>query len=161
MVFEVDIATQIAKNNFKIYEYGISYFGRTRDEGKKITIIDGLLSYYYLFRSRFLINNIQTTISLIYATTFMFYVGTFFGMGSGKIIVVIFFTIIGSILGIYYKLISLTLIFFGIYVGSLFSAGNGRIYPIIFIFFVCIYFAKYFKIKKSLKGKKTISDFFI
>ena len=34
--FEIDIASQVAKNNYKIYEYGISYFARTYFEGKKI-----------------------------------------------------------------------------------------------------------------------------
>ena len=34
---EIDIASQIAKNQFQIYEYGISYFSRTKQQGKKIT----------------------------------------------------------------------------------------------------------------------------
>ena len=32
--FEIDMATQIARNKFDIFEYGISYFARTVDEGK-------------------------------------------------------------------------------------------------------------------------------
>ena len=34
--FEIDLASQIAKNNFDIFEYGISYFARSIEEGKKI-----------------------------------------------------------------------------------------------------------------------------
>ena len=51
--FEIDLSTQIAKNNFKIYEYGISYFARTYKEGKKINIIDGLRAIVALFRYNF------------------------------------------------------------------------------------------------------------
>ena len=46
---EIDMSSQIAKKNYNIYEYGISYVERTKSEGKKITFIDGLLSYYFLF----------------------------------------------------------------------------------------------------------------
>ena len=45
---EIDIASQIAKKNYYIYEYGISYYSRTFEEGKKITAFDGLKSYYYI-----------------------------------------------------------------------------------------------------------------
>ena len=52
--FEIDIASQIAKKKYPIYEHGISYFARNKKDGKKITWIDGLKSYYYLFKTRFL-----------------------------------------------------------------------------------------------------------
>ena len=58
--FEIDISSKIAKTNFKIYEYGISYIGRTFEEGKKITWIDCILSYYYLFKTRFIENDFPT-----------------------------------------------------------------------------------------------------
>ena len=48
--FEIDLSSQLAKNNFIIKEVGISYLGRTKKEGKKITFIDGIMSYYYLFK---------------------------------------------------------------------------------------------------------------
>ena len=54
---EIDLASQISKKNYEIYEYGISYFPRTKKEGKKITWIDGLKSYYYLFKLRFIQKN--------------------------------------------------------------------------------------------------------
>ena len=43
---EIDMSSQIAKRNYNIYEYGISYVERSKSQGKKITFIDGLLSYY-------------------------------------------------------------------------------------------------------------------
>ena len=63
----------------------------------------------------------------------MTYAGTYFGMGQGKIMIVVIFMIIGLMLGINRKIIPLSLIFLSIYVGSLFSSGNGRIYPIIIL----------------------------
>ena len=32
---EIDIASQIVRNNFFIYEYGVSYYFRTKKQGKK------------------------------------------------------------------------------------------------------------------------------
>ena len=39
--FEPEITAKIAKKNFKIYEVGVSYFGRKYSDGKKITWKDG------------------------------------------------------------------------------------------------------------------------
>ncbi len=39
---EVELTALVAKNNFRIYEVGISYYGRTYQEGKKINWLDGL-----------------------------------------------------------------------------------------------------------------------
>ena len=39
--FEPEITAKIAKNNLRIYEVSISYFGRKYNEGKKITWRDG------------------------------------------------------------------------------------------------------------------------
>ena len=36
---EIDIASQIIKNNFFIYEVGVSYFSRTVKGGKKIIAV--------------------------------------------------------------------------------------------------------------------------
>ena len=52
---EPEITAKIAKKKLKIYEVGVSYFGRTYAEGKKITWKDGLsalrcIFYYNLFR---------------------------------------------------------------------------------------------------------------
>ncbi len=49
--FEPEITARIAKiRNVKVYEVGISYFGRTYDEGKKITWVDGLLAIFQIIK---------------------------------------------------------------------------------------------------------------
>ncbi|MBF0170012.1 MAG: glycosyltransferase family 2 protein [Nitrospinae bacterium] len=53
--FEPEITAKVSKLNVPIYEVGISYYGRTYDEGKKIGMKDGFralycIVYYNLFR---------------------------------------------------------------------------------------------------------------
>ena len=53
--FEPEITAKVAKMNCRIYEVGISYYGRTYEEGKKIMWIDGISALrciikYNLFR---------------------------------------------------------------------------------------------------------------
>jgi len=155
--FEIDIASQVVKNNFTVYEFGISYFSRSKSEGKKITWIDGILCYYYLFKVRYLDNEISVQLSIIYSVIYMAYVGSYFSLGLGKIIVVIAFSIIGSFIGLYKKLFSSSIIFLFIYFGSLFSNGNGKIYTVVFGFILGIYLSK----KLSLIIKKTTNLKFI
>jgi glycosyltransferase involved in cell wall biosynthesis len=51
---EVEISTEIARQrHLRIYEIGISYFGRTYAEGKKINWKDGLKALWYIFKFRF------------------------------------------------------------------------------------------------------------
>jgi hypothetical protein len=50
---EPEITGQVCKRNLRIYELPISYYGRTYDEGKKITWRDGFRAIYVLFRVRF------------------------------------------------------------------------------------------------------------
>ena len=149
---EIDMSSQIAKKNYNIYEYGISYVERTSSEGKKITFVDGLLSYYFLFQTRFLQNDAATSISILYSLCFMTYSGTYFGMGLGKIMIVVIFMLIGLMLGINRKIFPLSLIFLSIFVGSLFSSGNGRIYPIIILFIISFILSK--KIANKYKNTK-------
>jgi len=52
--FEIETTMKLAKNNYKIFEVGISYNGRTYAEGKKIRTIDGVLALFYIFKYRFL-----------------------------------------------------------------------------------------------------------
>lgn len=47
---ESEITAKIAKTKCRIYEVGISYSGRTYDEGKKITWKDGLKAFFKIFR---------------------------------------------------------------------------------------------------------------
>ena len=149
---EIDMSSQIAKKNYNIYEYGISYVERTKRQGKKITYVDGLLSYYFLFKTRFLQNDAATSLSILYSLCFMTYAGTYFGMGQGKTMIVGFFMLIGLMLGINRKIIPLSLIFLSIYIGSLFSSGNGRIYPIIIFFIISFILSK--KIANKYKNTK-------
>ena len=48
--FEPEFTAKIAKKNWRIYEVGISYAGRTYAEGKKITWRDGLRALYQIVR---------------------------------------------------------------------------------------------------------------
>lgn len=50
--FEPEITAKMVKSRQRIYEIPISYFGRTYEEGKKITWRDGLTALYTLFRFR-------------------------------------------------------------------------------------------------------------
>jgi len=50
---ELEISAQIAlARRWRIYELGVHYFGRTYEEGKKITWKDGLKALYYLLAMR-------------------------------------------------------------------------------------------------------------
>jgi glycosyltransferase involved in cell wall biosynthesis len=48
--FEPEIIAKIAHLNLRIYEMGISYYGRTYEEGKKIGFKDALRTLYCIFR---------------------------------------------------------------------------------------------------------------
>ena len=149
--FEIDLATQIAKNNIDIFEYGISYFARSVKEGKKITWIDGIKSYYYLFKTRFIDNDLSTSLSIFFSFFYMVFIGSYFGMGIGKTLMIIFSGIIGLFIGIHRKLISSSMIFIFIFLGSLFSKGNGKIYTVILGFVIGLYISK--KISKFFSKK--------
>ena len=48
--FEPEITAKIAKTKCRIYEVGISYYGRTYDEGKKIGWRDGFRAIYAILK---------------------------------------------------------------------------------------------------------------
>ena len=52
--FEVETTMKIAKLNLKIFEVGISYEGRTTEEGKKIRFLDGVKAIMSIFKYKFL-----------------------------------------------------------------------------------------------------------
>tara|TARA_Y100001970_G_scaffold105870_1_gene132643 strand:- start:32391 stop:33422 length:1032 start_codon:yes stop_codon:yes gene_type:complete len=149
---ELDIASQIVRNNFFIHEYGVSYFFRTKLQGKKITWIDGLKSLYYLFKVRFIDNEKFTNISLIFSTIYMAYVGSHFGMGTGNILFIILFSIIGSIIGFNFYFFTSSLIFLFIYIGSLFGEIHTKTLSVLIFFIIGIIIARYVK-KKFLNSK--------
>lgn len=47
---EPELTAQIAKHKLRVYEVGISYHGRTYDEGKKINWKDGLAAIFHIIR---------------------------------------------------------------------------------------------------------------
>ena len=149
--FEIDVATQIAKNKYDIFEYGISYFARTVAEGKKITWIDGLKSYFYLFKTRFIDNDISTQFSILFSVLYMIYIGSHFGMGSGKILMIFFTAITGLFIGLHRKIGISSIVYLFCYIGSLFSKGNGKIYTVLLGFIIGIYLSK--KISKIINQK--------
>ncbi|PPR46160.1 MAG: Polyprenol monophosphomannose synthase [Alphaproteobacteria bacterium MarineAlpha5_Bin8] len=159
--FEIDLATQIVKNNFDIFEYGISYFARTVDEGKKITWIDGFKSHYYLFKTRFIDNSISTQFSIFYSVSYMLYIGSFFGLGLGKLLMMILTLIVGLFIGLHRKIASSSIIYLMCFIGSLFSKGNGKIYTVLLGFIIGIYLSK--KFGEIVKGntKNRFINFFV
>ena len=48
--FEPEITAKISKMNLRIYEIGISYYGRTYEEGKKIGWKDGIRAIYCILK---------------------------------------------------------------------------------------------------------------
>ena len=154
---EIDLASQIVRNNFFIYEFGVSYFFRSKAQGKKITWIDGLKSFYYLIKVRFFDNSTSTNLSIIYSSIYMAFVGSHFGMGLGNTLFIIIFFILGSILGIHFKIISSTIIFLFIFIGSFFGQGNGTTLAVIVSFILGLFFAR--KSKKYFSNSN-LSNYF-
>ncbi len=149
---EIDLASQIVRNNFFIYEFGVSYFFRSKAQGKKITWIDGLKSFYYLIKVRFFDNSASTNLSILYSSIYMGFVGSHFGMGLGNTLFIIIFFILGSILGIHFKILTSTVIFLFIFIGSLFGKGNGTTLAVILFFLLGIFVAK--NLKKNFQNSK-------
>jgi glycosyltransferase involved in cell wall biosynthesis len=48
--FEPEITARIAKSKVRVYEIGISYYGRSKEEGKKIGFRDGLKAIWEIVR---------------------------------------------------------------------------------------------------------------
>ncbi len=48
--FEVEVTAKICKTKARIYETPISYYGRTYEQGKKITAWDGLMALWYILK---------------------------------------------------------------------------------------------------------------
>jgi glycosyltransferase involved in cell wall biosynthesis len=52
--FEPELTIKVARLRCRVYEVPIRYYGRTYEEGKKITWRDGLAALYHILRYRFL-----------------------------------------------------------------------------------------------------------
>ena len=87
----------------------------------------------------------------------MAFVGSHFGMGLGNTIFIIIFFILGSILGIHFKILSSTIIFFFIFVGSLFGKGNGTTLAVIIFFILGLFVARK---SKSFFLNSRVSNYF-
>lgn len=48
--FEPEITAKVAKSKCRVYEIGISYYGRSKEEGKKIGIRDGLRAVWEIIK---------------------------------------------------------------------------------------------------------------
>ena len=48
--FEVEFVAKCRKAGYRFYEVPINYFGRTYEEGKKITFLDGIAAIYFIFK---------------------------------------------------------------------------------------------------------------
>jgi hypothetical protein len=48
--FEPEITAKVARKQVRIFEMGISYFGRTYEEGKKIGWKDGVKAVWCIFK---------------------------------------------------------------------------------------------------------------
>lgn len=48
--FEIEVTAKVAKLKCSFYEVPISYYGRTYEEGKKITYRDGVAALFYILR---------------------------------------------------------------------------------------------------------------
>ena len=150
--FEIDIASQIAKNNYDIYEYGISYLSRTKKEGKKITWIDGIKSYYYLFKTRFLQNNYNVNLSIIFCILNTLYIVYNINIFSNyTIIIVILSIIIGVFIGLYRKILSSLILFSFCYLGIIIDLKYYSFYLILILFLIGIFLSK--KISSLIKLK--------
>lgn len=47
--FEVEVTANVSKTKARVYEVPISYYGRTYEEGKKISTTDGVMALLYIF----------------------------------------------------------------------------------------------------------------
>ena len=52
--FSVTGSVTIAKSNAAVYEIGISYYGRSKEEGKKIGFKDGVAALFYILKYNWL-----------------------------------------------------------------------------------------------------------
>ena len=81
------------------------------EQGKKITWLDGIKSYFYLFKTRFIDNDISTQLSILLTLVYMSYIGSHFGMGIGKTFFIILTGIIGLFIGLHRKIASSSIIY--------------------------------------------------
>ena len=55
--FEVEVTAKVCKTKARIYETPISYRGRTYDQGKKISYVDGLAALWYILKYNIMVDS--------------------------------------------------------------------------------------------------------
>ena len=55
--FEPEVTAKLANKNFKFFEVGITYQGRTYEEGKKIRAVDGVKAIFCIIKYNFFTKN--------------------------------------------------------------------------------------------------------
>ena len=122
--------------------------------------VDGIKRYYYLFKTRFIDNELPTQYSIIFSVIYMIYIGSHFGMGLGNLLMIFFTFIIGLFIGLNRRIFSSSLIYLFCFIGSLFSKGNGKIYTVLVGFLLGIYLSsKLSKKINSITNNKFIKFF--
>jgi glycosyltransferase involved in cell wall biosynthesis len=58
--FEVEFVAKCRKAGYRFYEVPINYFGRTYQEGKKITLLDGIAAIYFIFKYNLFVTSKQS-----------------------------------------------------------------------------------------------------
>ena len=91
----------------------------------------------------------------------MGFVGSYFGMGSGKTMAIFIFSIIGMFLGLNRKLATSSIVLLFIYLGSLFSKGNGKIYTVLVFLVIGVYLSKMIASKISKITNNKFIKYFI
>jgi hypothetical protein len=61
--FEPEITAKVARGGWRIYEVGISYYGRTYAEGKKIGWRDGFRAIYAIIKYNFFRSHVKLAAS--------------------------------------------------------------------------------------------------
>ena len=51
--FEAEVTAKVAHARYHVYEIGISYDGRTYEQGKKVTWRDGIRAFYAILKYNF------------------------------------------------------------------------------------------------------------
>ena len=72
----------------------------------------------------------------------MTFVGSHFGLGLGNTLFIIFFFILGLIIGLNFKILSSSIIFLFIFIGSLFGQGNGTTLAVMISFIIGLFIAR-------------------
>ena len=106
-----------------------------------------------MFKSRFLKNNIETQISLVYSFLLFSIITMPFSIGIINQFISIFFIVFGILLSLKRKIIQISIIGFFLYLGSIIVNNDYKNQIMILFFFIGIYISDLIA-KKFLTNKK-------